>query len=113
MIFNEKSPRRHFRGLFEFFLVEHASRSPGAKLPLAELHTTACATQAVLLPFLHAGVAREEAVAAEVGEGGGVIVAQSAGNPHLDRAGLASWSAATNADVHVHVAAVARAFECV
>src|SRR5687767_11439622 len=83
-----------------------SARSAAAKrLPLRELEPAAGAALAVLLTFLHAAVAGQEAGVAECLLEGLVEPHEGAAQTHDDRAGLAGRAAAGGVDQHVHLAA--------
>src|SRR5215213_8566591 len=76
-------------------------------LSLGELDAAASATEAVLLAFLHAGIAGEVALAAERGEGFAIEGEQGAGDAHFAGEGLAIGAAAGAGDDDIDLVALA------
>src|SRR5690242_16706133 len=70
-----------------------ATKAKAASLTLAELEAAASALLAVLLAFLHARIARQEAILTEPGAQLGVKPRDGARKAHADGASLAADSA--------------------
>src|SRR5208283_499776 len=73
------------------------------RLPLGELEALACTLLAVLLAFLHAGIARQKAVLAESGTQFRVKEADGAGKSHAHRASLPANAATLGRADDVHL----------
>src|SRR6185437_5670419 len=71
------------------------------RLALGELEALARPLLAVLLAFLHAGIAREQSGAAQFGAELGVDQQQRAGDAERDRAALAGDAAPMNVGQHI------------
>lgn len=76
-----------------------------ALLTLRELRAAAGAVEAVLLAFLHAGVARHVVLLAELLDEVAVVLQQGAGDALGACAGLAGSAAAVDEDSHVDLVA--------
>ena len=74
------------------------------RLSLGELGCATCSLQAVLLSFLHSGVAGQETCSLQSGTDLGVQQSQSTGNAVTDCASLAGNTAASNSNNNVNLA---------
>src|SRR5215472_1665043 len=92
ILFYRSSPATNFSGL-----------STGAPLPLAVLESPPSPFLTVLLPLLHARVAREKPVLPQSRPQFRVEQSQCAGKPHSNRAGLSPNSSAFYSGVHFHL----------
>lgn len=72
------------------------------RLTLAELGATSGSVQAVLLTFLHAGIAGEEPVVSQCLEVFFVVANQGPGESHSDGTGLPGQAATGNAGDDIH-----------
>ena len=82
-----------------------------ARLALGELEALACALLAVLLAFLHAGIASQKTVLAQRGTQFRVEAADGARQSHAHRSGLPANAAALGGAHHVDLVHQAGEFE--
>src|SRR5208283_263820 len=73
------------------------------RLPLGELEALACALLAVLLAFLHTGVAGQKAILAKSRAQFRIETADGAGEPHAHRAGLPANAATLRGGHNIHL----------
>src|SRR2546427_37519 len=78
-------------------------RNPQFSSPLRELEALARALLSVLLAFLDARIACDQACVFQSRSQVAVVLNQSSRNSVTNRAGLARWSAAGNVDQHVEL----------
>src|SRR5262245_9478546 len=85
------------------FIASGVKLPPSMELAFAELEALSCAGHAVLLPFLGAGVACEQAVLLQPGAQFGIELAQRTGNPQANRAGLSGDATAGHRGQHIEL----------